>query len=88
MDKIRHPTVDFEDTEAKIEYKYHPSLNVLKRYLLKQLPYTLPSPEEILPRLVTGELAEEEWTSLLVGAHVRTCDVCASKIEELKSEPA
>jgi hypothetical protein len=87
MKNIQHLSEELGGTEERpIEYKKHPSAEILKRYILKQLPKTLPFPHEILSRLVTGELAEEEWTSLLTGAHIRTCKICASMIEQLRLE--
>jgi hypothetical protein len=66
----------------KVKYKGHPSNRVLQQYLRGELKDEHRFSEQILERLITGEL--KEWMLPEVAAHVMTCGRCSKRIVWLR----
>jgi hypothetical protein len=69
-----------------IDYRSHPSDTVLNLYLVGMLRPELPLPEEVMPDVLSGDLSDEQWTSVLVGAHVKTCKICTKTVSRLRQQ--
>ena len=73
------------ESEQRYEtYAAHPSEDVLKRYLMRNLPQGWRPSREIFEALNRGE--RTDWHQAEVGVHVKTCSYCWKRVLQMRNE--